>query len=167
MNIGLADTTDPNILELMISSEAETSKRHSRIRLSTCSNDYVIHSSYIRKSVFDICNVCHKSLSKNEPQLPKMCLKTYDVGPWPSLLFESDVSLTPFKRPTFVERIIMSPLMNTKNFTNGYYVNGEKHTPQGQISGHIAAFPKSLPATVKDVLEEHFPLSISQLDSLI
>jgi len=111
MQIGLTDTIDPNILELLISSETDSIKRPSRIRLSKSSNDYVIHNSYIGKSVFDICNVCHKSLSKKEPQLIEMCLKTYDVGPGPSLLFENNISLTPFKQPTFAERIVMRPLI--------------------------------------------------------
>jgi hypothetical protein len=102
MQIGLKDTADPNILEILISCETETIKRPSRIRLSTSPNDYFIHDSYIGKSVFDICNLCHKSLSKAEPKLPEMCLKTYDVGHWPSVLFENDVASTLFKRPTFV-----------------------------------------------------------------
>jgi hypothetical protein len=106
-------------------------------------------------------------LSKAEPKLPEMCLKTYDIGPWPSILFENDVSLTLFKRPTFAERIVMSPLMHTKYLTTGYHVSGEKYTPEGQLSGHITAFPKPLPATIKEALEEHFPLSISQLESII
>jgi hypothetical protein len=59
MQIGLKDTTDPNILEILISCEIETIKRPSRIRLSISSNDYVIHDSYIGKTVFDICNLCH------------------------------------------------------------------------------------------------------------
>jgi hypothetical protein len=167
MQIGLTDTTYPNILEILISCETEKIKRPSRIRLSTSLNDYVIHDSYIGKSVFDICNLCHKSLSKAEPKLPEMCLKTYDIGPWPSILFENDVSLTLFKRPTFAERIVMSPLMHTKYLTTGYHVSGEKYTPEGQLSGHITAFPKPLPATIKEALEEHFPLSISQLESII
>ena len=98
----------------------------------------------------------------NEPQLPEMCVKTYAISPWPSLLFESDVSLTPFKQPTFVERSVMSPLlMHIKYLTNGCHVSGEKHTPQGQLFGHIKDFPKPLPATIKDALEEHFPMSLS------
>ena len=51
--------------------------------------------------------------------------------------------------------------------TTTYHVSGEKFTPHGQIFGHIAAFPKPLPATIKEALEEHFPLSISQLESII
>ena len=81
MQIGLTNTTYPNILEILISCETEKIKRPSRIRLSTSPNDYVIHDSYIGKSVFDICNLCHKSLSKVESKLLEMCLKTYDVGP--------------------------------------------------------------------------------------
>ena len=97
-----------------------------------------------------------------------MCLKTYDVGPWPSLLFENDVSLTLFKRSIlFVERNVMSPLMHTKYLTIGYHGSGENYTPQGQLSGQITLFPKPLPTTIKDALEEHFPLSISQLESII
>jgi hypothetical protein len=96
-----------------------------------------------------------------------MCLKTYDVGPWPSILFENDVSLTLFKRPTFAERIIMSPLMHAKYLTTRYHVSGEKYTPQGRLSGHITTFPKPLLGTIKEVLEEHFPLSISQLENII
>jgi hypothetical protein len=68
MQIGLKDTTDPNILEILISRETEKIKRPSRIRLSTSSNDYAIHDSYIGKSVFDICNLCHNSLSNIEPK---------------------------------------------------------------------------------------------------
>ena len=45
MQIGLKDTTDLNILEILISFETEIIKRPSRIRLSTSPNDYVIHDS--------------------------------------------------------------------------------------------------------------------------
>jgi hypothetical protein len=96
-----------------------------------------------------------------------MCLKTYDVGPWPSVLFENDVSLTLFKRPTFVERIVMSPLMHTKYLSTEYHVSGKKYIPQGQLSGHITAFPNLLHGTIKEAPEEHFPLSILQLESII
>ena len=51
MQIGLADTIDPNILELLISNEIESIQRPSQIRLSTSSNDYATHNSYIGKSV--------------------------------------------------------------------------------------------------------------------
>ena len=64
MQIALTNTTIPNILEVLISCETEKIKHSFRIRLSTSSNDYVIHESYIGKSVIDICNLCHKSLSK-------------------------------------------------------------------------------------------------------
>ncbi len=57
--------------------------------------------------------------------------------------------------------------MHTKYSTNGYHVIGEKYTPQGQLSRHITTFPKPLPGTIKEALEEHFPLSISQLESII
>ena len=97
----------------------------------------------------------------------KSILKTYDVGPWPSVVFENDVSLTLFKNPTFVERIVMSHLMHTKYLTTRYHVSEEKYTPQGQLSGHFTAFPKPLPGTNKDALEEHFPLSIPQLEGII
>jgi hypothetical protein len=95
MQIGLTNTTDFNILEILISCETEKIKRPSQMVLSTTSsNDYVNHDSYIGKSVFDICNLCHKSLSKAEPKLPEICLKTHNVGHWPSVLFDNDVSLT-------------------------------------------------------------------------
>ena len=94
-------------------------------------------------------------------------MKSYDVGPWPSLLFEKDVSLTPFKLPICAERIVTSPLMHTKYLTTRYHVSGENYTPQGQLSGHITPFPKPLPTTIKDTLEEHFPLTISQLENII
>ena len=89
-----------------------------------------------------------------------MCLKTYDLGPWPSLLFENIVSLTPFKQSTFAERIVMCPLMHTKYLTTRYHVSGEKYTPQAQLSGHITALPKPLPTTNKDAVGEYLPLSI-------
>ncbi len=100
-------------------------------------------------------------MSKAEPKLRETCLKTYDVGPWPSALFENDVSLSSFKRPTFAERNVMSPLMHTKYLTTRCHVSREKYTPQGQLSEHITAFPKPLPSTIKEALEEHFPLSMS------
>ncbi len=56
MQIGLTNTTDPNILEILISCETEAIKHPSRIHLSTSLNDYVIHDSYIGKSIFDIDN---------------------------------------------------------------------------------------------------------------
>jgi hypothetical protein len=100
-------------------------------------------------------------LSKAEPKLLETCLKTYDVGPCPSVLFENVVSLTLFQLSTFDERIIMSPLMHTTYLTDGYHVSREKYTPQGQLFGHIKTFPKPLPGKIKKALEEHFPLSIS------
>jgi len=96
-----------------------------------------------------------------------MCFKTYDVGRWPSLLLENDVSLTLFKHLIFVERFVTSHSMHTKYLTTKYHVSGEKYTSIGQLSGHITAFPKPLPATIKDTLESHFPLSISRLESII
>ena len=57
--------------------------------------------------------------------------------------------------------------MHTKYLIIEYHVSGEKYTQQGQLSGHITAFPKPLPGTIKEALEEHFPLSISQLESII
>jgi len=57
--------------------------------------------------------------------------------------------------------------MHTKYLTTGYHVSGVKYTPKGQLSGHITDFPKPLPATIKEAIEEHVPLSISQLESII
>ena len=57
--------------------------------------------------------------------------------------------------------------MHTKYLTARYHVSEEKHTLQGQLFGHITTFPKPLLGTIKDALEEHFPLSISQLESTI
>ena len=167
MRIGLTNTIHPIILGLLISSETKSIERPSKIRLSMSSNYYVIHNSYIGKSVFDICNVCHKSLCKKKPQLPEICFKTYDVGPWHSLLFENNISLNLFKQPTFAERIIMSPLMYIKYLTIGYHVSDEKYAPQGQLSGYITAFPKPLTLTINHTLEEHFLLSISYLATII
>jgi len=86
--------------------------------------------------------------------------KTYDTSPWPSLIFENNVSMTPFKRPSFVERVFTSLLMHTKYVASEYHVSGEKYIPEDQLSGHITTFPRPLPSTIKDTLEEHFPLSI-------
>ena len=51
--------------------------------------------------------------------------------------------------------------MHTKYLTTRYHASGEKYTPQGQLSGHITAFPKPLPTIIKEALGEHCPLSIS------
>jgi len=72
MQIRLTDTIDLNILKILISSETEMIKRPSRIHVSTCLDDCVIHDSYIGKLVIDICNLWHESLSKAEPRLPEM-----------------------------------------------------------------------------------------------
>ena len=48
-----------------------------------------------------------------------------------------------------------------KHLTTGYHVSGENYTPQEKLSRHITSFPKPLPSTIKEALEEHFPLSIS------
>ena len=102
MQNGLSDNTNPIISEILISSEIKAIKRPTKIRLSASSINYDIQSSYLGKTVFDICYLCHKSLSKDELQLTELCLKIYVVNPWPSLLFENNVSLTPFKQPTCV-----------------------------------------------------------------
>ena len=57
---------------------------------------------------------------------------------------------------TFAGRIVMRPLMHTKYMTTGYRVSGEKHIVQGQLFGHITSFPKPLPGTIKEALEEIF-----------
>ena len=54
-----------------------------------------------------------------------MCLKTYYITPWPNLIFENDVSMTPVKRPTFAERIVTSPFMHTNYLTTRDYVSGK------------------------------------------
>ncbi len=61
----------------------------------------------------------------------------------------------------------MSPSMHIKYRTIGYHVCGEKYTPQRQLSGHIIASPEALPATIKDALEEHFSLPVSQPEIII
>jgi hypothetical protein len=170
MQTGLTNTIDPNILEILISSETKTINSPSRIRLSTSLNDYAIRDSHIGKSFSDIYILCHRSLINAEPRILEICLNTYDVGPWLSLLFENDMTnfvvtnfvMTNYKRKTFAERFFLSLLIQTKYLSTGYRVSGEKYTPQGQLSGHIIAFP-----TIKDALEEHFPVSISQLESII
>ena len=53
--------------------------------------------------------------------------------------------------------------MHTKYLTIGYHVSGDRYIPQGQLSGPIIAVPKPLLGTMKDALDLHFPLSISQL----
>jgi len=68
------------------------------------------------------------------------------------LLENDDDSLTSFKRFTFVEQIVVSLLMQTKYLTSGYHVSGERASPQGQLFGHITAFPKPLPSTIKEAL---------------
>jgi len=91
----------------------------------------------------------------------------YDVGPWPSLLFETDILLTLFMRPTFTERMFTSPLMHTEYLSTGYHISGENYTPQDNFFGHITAFLKPSPTTIKDALKKHSPLSISQLENII
>ena len=78
-----------------------------------------------------------------------MCLKTYDTSPWPSLISENYVSMTPFKRPTSDERVAMSPLMHTKYLITRYHVSGKKYIPQGQLSRYIICFPKALHTSYK------------------
>jgi len=86
-----------------------------------------------------------------------MCLKTYNVDPWSSLIFENDVSLNLFKLPIFAEHIVMSLVMHTKYLTTGYHVSEEKYTPQRTTFWAYYSFSKPLPTTIKDVLEKLFP----------
>ena len=83
------------------------------------------------------------------------------------MLFENGIAMTSFKRPTFVERIVVSPLMRTKYLTSGYRVTGEKHTPESQIFDHIIVFLKPLPSPIRDARGEHFPLSLPLHESII
>jgi hypothetical protein len=46
-------------------------------------------------------------------------------------------------------------------------VERENYTPQGHLSEHITTFPKPLLGTIKEALEEHFTLSVSELESII
>jgi len=52
MQIGLIDTSNASILEISTSSETQITRRPIQIRLSTSSDDYVIHDSYIWKIGF-------------------------------------------------------------------------------------------------------------------
>jgi hypothetical protein len=81
-------------------------------------------------------NACQSVVNKNEPQLQKVCLKTYDVGPWP-IFFYNGVSITLFKRSMFAEHVGMISSMYSMLLTIGYHANGTIYSPKCPISGHI------------------------------
>ena len=117
----------------------------------------------LEKQVFLICNLCHESLSKNEPHLPKMCPKMYDANLQPSLLFEHDISMTPFTRPTPAKRIVMILLMHTKYLTIGYHVSRRSILLKDNFLDILQLFLKCYRLQIKMHLKNTFRCPIHSL----
>ena len=95
-------------------------------------------------------------MSKGEPHLLEICLKMYDISPWPSLLFEDDVSLTLFERLTLAERIVMSPSMHTKYLTIEFMLMERSILRKDNFMGILQLFLSPYQLRLKKYLKNTF-----------
>ena len=161
MQLEISEYHDPDILELLVSEITPEIQRPTRVALSTGQREYAIHESYQGQPHVSVCNQCYKCLAGDDPRVPQLCIKTVDIGPWPTIIL--DGISTPLKEPTLIERIVISPVVTTKYATTGYDVDRAKNRPAGHLTGHITAFPSASPGEVGEALQRFFPKSIQSL----
>ena len=161
MQLEISENHHPNILELLVSEITPEIRRPTRVALSTGQREYAIHESYQGQPHVSVCNQCYKCLAGDDPRVPQLCIKTVDIGPWPTIIL--DGISTPLKEPTLIERIVISPVVTTKYVTTGYDVDRAKNRPAGHLTGHITAFPSASPGEVDEALQRFFPKSIQSL----
>ena len=161
MQLEISENHHPDILELLVSEITPEIRRPTRVALSTGQREYAIHESYQGQPHVSVCNQCYKCLAGDDPRVPQLCIKTVDIGPWPTIIL--DGISTPLKEPTLIERIVISPVVTTKYVTTGYDVDRAKNRPAGHLTGHITAFPSASPGEVGEALQRFFPKSIQSL----
>ena len=164
MTLEITEDHEPDVLSLLVSEVTPEIRYPTRVTLLTGRREYAIHDSYQDKPHVAICIPCYTRLARDIPKVPQLCVKTVDVGPWPTTIIDGVV--TPFKKPTLIERIVISPVVTTKYVTTGYDVDRAKSRPAGHLTGHITAFPSAMPGEVGEALERFFPMSIRDVTSV-
>ena len=155
-------------LNLLISVESDKHPNPTRVRLANGTQDYVLHSSYAGEPTVSLCNPCHRQLTRSpEPRLPRLCLKTVDVGSRPKGRLLADdgdkVELPPL---SVVERLVVSPVRHSRYLTTAYDQKSHQSRSVG-LSGHITAFSKPTPQQLDEALLQHFPASLAELGELV
>ena len=161
MKLEITDTHEPDILQLLVSEITPEIRRPTRVTLSTGQREYAIHESYQGQPHVSVCNSCYARLARDSPRVPQLCVKTVDIGPWPTTILDGVV--TPLKEPSHVEQLVISPVVTTKYVTTGYDVDRAKNRPAGHLTGHITAFPSASPGEVGEAFQRFFPKSIQSL----
>ena len=161
MKLEISENHEPDILELLVSEITPEIRRPTRVTLSTGQREYAIHESYQGQPHVSVCNTCYACLTRDTPRVPQLCIKTVDIGAWPTIIL--DGVLTPLKEPSHVEQLVISPVVTTKYVTTGYDVDRAKNRPAGHLTGHITAFPSASPGEVGEAFQRFFPKSIQSL----
>ena len=155
-------------LNLLLSEETDEQPNPTRVKLENGTRDYVLHGSYAGKPTVSLCTPCHRDLTRSpNPKLPRLCLKTVDVGSWPKgrLLGEQGdvVDLPPL---SVLERLVVSPVQHSRYLTTAYDQRTHQ-TRSVSLSGHITAFSKPTPKQLDEALQQHFPASVAETGHLV
>ena len=155
-------------LNLLISVESDKQPNPTRVRLANGTQDYVLHSSYAGEPTVSLCDPCHRQLTRSpEPRLPRLCLKTVDVGSWPKgRLLADDGDMVELPPLSVVERLVVSPVRHSRYLTTAYDQSSHQSRSVG-LSGHITAFSKPTPQQLDEALLQHFPASLAELGNLV
>ena len=155
-------------LNLLISVESDKQPNPTRVRLANGTQDYVLHSSYAGEPAVSLCAPCHRQLTRSpEPRLPRLCLKTVDVGSWPKgRLLADDGDMVELPPLSVVERLVVSPVRHSRYLTTAYDQSSHQSRSVG-LSGHITAFSKPTPQQLDEALLQHFPASLAELGNLV
>ena len=155
-------------LNLLISVESDKQPNPTRVRLANGIQDYVLHSSYAGEPAVSLCAPCHRQLTRSpEPRLPRLCLKTVDVGSWPKgRLLADDGDMVELPPLSVVERLVVSPVRHSRYLTTAYDQSSHQSRSVG-LSGHITAFSKPTPQQLDEALLQHFPASVAELGNLV
>ena len=155
-------------LNLLFSEETDEQPNPTRVKLENGARDYVLHGFYAGKPTVSLCTPCHRDLTRSpNPKLPRLCLKTVDVGSWPKgrLLGEQGdvVDLPPL---SVLERLVVSPVQHSRYLTTAYDQRTHQ-TRSVSLSGHITAFSKPTPKQLDEALQQHFPASVAETGHLV
>ena len=155
-------------LNLLVSEETDEQPNPTRVNLENGTRDYVLHGFYAGKPTVSLCTPCHRDLTRSpNPRLPRLCLKTVDVGSWPKgrLLGEQGdvVDLPPL---SVLERLVVSPVQHSRYLTTAYDQRTHQ-TRSVSLSGHITAFSKPTPKQLDEALQQHFPASVAETGHLV
>ena len=97
MKLEVSENHEPNILELLVSEITPEIRHPTRVTLSTGQREYAIHESYQGQPHVSVCHTCYACLTRDTPRVPQLCIKTVDIGPWPTIIL--DGAVTSLKEP--------------------------------------------------------------------